>query len=122
MSEGVAEVTWGGRARGGGVGRELGTAFFFAFWPFCGKFITSKPFSVSIQKMDPYLGTITIGAEVARLDTNINGTKVSLRSADVAPTWQGSAASLLVPTPAARKWPLGPCVRALVALLIMADV
>jgi hypothetical protein len=37
--------------------------------------------------MDPYLGAIIICAKVTRLDANINGTKVSLRSADVAPTW-----------------------------------
>jgi hypothetical protein len=51
-------------------------AVFFACWPFWGKFFTSKLFSVSIQKIDPYLGAITIGAEVTRLDTNINGAKV----------------------------------------------
>ena len=75
---GRGEAAWGGR---------LGTTVFFAFWPFWGKFFTSKPFLVSIQKMDPYLDAIIICAKVTRLDANINGTKVSLRSADVAPTW-----------------------------------
>jgi hypothetical protein len=82
-SGGMAEVAWGRRARGG----RLGTTVFFAFWPFWGKFFTSKFFLVSIQKMDPYLGAIIICAKVTRLDANINGTKISLWSTDVAPTW-----------------------------------
>jgi hypothetical protein len=93
---------WGRRSRGdpdeqrrrveGGHGEAacgggFGTVVFFAFWPFWGKFFTSKPFSILIQKMDPYLGAITIGVDVTRLGANINGVKASLRSVVVAPTW-----------------------------------
>jgi hypothetical protein len=37
--------------------------------------------------MDPYLGVVIIGAEVTRLDANINGAEVPAHRADVALTW-----------------------------------
>lgn len=56
--------------------------------------------------MDHYLSAIIIDVEVIRLGANINGVKVSLRSTNVAPTWHGSAPSLLAPTPGTQKRPL----------------
>jgi hypothetical protein len=46
---------------------------FYAFWSFLRKIFTITPFLIWIQKMDPYLGAIIIGAEITRLGANING-------------------------------------------------
>jgi hypothetical protein len=97
-SGGVAEAAWGGRAWGCGVGREVGDDRLFSFWSFSGKFFTSKPFSISIQKMDPYLGASIL----RRGYTSLRQYKwrqgiAPKRRCGTYVTWQGSLLALPLP-------------------------
>jgi hypothetical protein len=49
---------------------------FFAFWPFWGKNFTNMPLLERFRKMDPKLGAVNHGAEIARLGAKIRGVEV----------------------------------------------
>jgi hypothetical protein len=54
----------------------------FLLFGLFGKVFHKYALFVWIQKMDPYLGAITIGTEFTRLGAKIDGVEVSLRSTD----------------------------------------
>jgi hypothetical protein len=59
---------------------------FFSFSPFLKEFHKHSIFNLNSEKRPLLQRRTIIGAEVTRLDVNINGAEISLKDADLAPT------------------------------------